>query len=103
MKSVKGIYHKDGTVKLLEPVEVKEDTEIIITFVNESEKLGAWESIKLQIAERNPQLANKSKEELCEEFERLSEKAAARMETQFKNWKEAEKFMRGELYDPSGY
>lgn len=101
MKSVKGIYRKDGTVKLLEPVEAKEDMEIIVTFVNESEKLGAWESIKEKIAERHPKLTNKSKEELVEEFERLSEKAAKKMK--FKNWKEAENFMRGELHDLGGH
>jgi len=99
MKRIKGIY-EGKMVRLLEGVNAREGTEVEVLFSNEVRKDHIEQSeelhrqIKESIAKAVPELVQMSAKELKADFDRLSRKIAKGVP--FSNWKEAERFMRGE-------
>lgn len=99
MKRVKGIY-EGKMVRLLEEVSAREGTKVEVLFSNKDRKDHIEQSeelhrqIKESIAKAVPELVQMSAKELKTDFDRLSQKIAKGVP--FPNWKEAERFMRGE-------
>lgn len=104
MRRVKGVY-EDKMVRLLEEVDAAEGTKVEVLFSNEERKDHIRQSeeihrrIKESIAKAVPKLTYMSDEELKADFAKLSQKVAEGLP--FSNWKEAERFMRGELQNRS--
>ncbi len=99
MKRVKGVY-EGKMVRLLERVDAKEGTEVEVLFSNGARKDHIEQSeelhrrIKESLAKAMPKLLHMSDKELRADFDKLSRKIAKG--ASFPNWKEAERFMRGE-------
>lgn len=94
----------DGHLSLPDKIKSRLDInqEIrVLVLVDEKQISSIWDEIKADIAKRHPELISQTKEEAKEEFERLSKKIAQNM--RFENWKEAERFMRGNDYGLARY
>jgi predicted CopG family antitoxin len=65
-------------------------------------KTSSWhQSLKEKILKENPELANRTKDEIIKEFDRLSNKIAEN--SGFETLEEMEQFMRREEFDPRRY
>jgi len=57
-----------------------------------------YQTFREKMLEKNPELANRTKEEILKEFDRLSDKIAQGIH--FKSLEDMERFMRREEFDP---
>ena len=94
-------FYEDGQIK--PPLMIPGKFKVYITFIPEekecnNELFKPWEMIKAKIAQRQSKLLNLSREDAKKDFDTLSEKAAQWVEQNFKNWQEAESFMRRDAY-----
>lgn len=98
-QSVRGIV-RNSIVELLDNLPCPNGTEVKVTILGKkSEKI--WDKIKLSLAEKYPDLPKMTHAEANLEFEQLSDKVAKNME--FKDWREMERFMKGDKYGLTGH
>jgi len=75
MKAIKGIYQKKGAVKLLEPIDAPAETEVLVIFPKvQRERSNIYNSLKVKLEEKYPQLKARTLQQRIEDFERISAK-----------------------------
>lgn len=98
-QSARGIV-RNSVVEFLDNLSFPDGTEVRVTIL--SRKSGkVWDKIKKTIAEKYPDLPEMTHAEATREFEQLSDKVAKNME--FKDWREMERFMKGDNYGLTGH
>ncbi len=72
--------------------------EKLISEAIQKKTISWYQTFRKNMLKRRPELANRTKEEIVKEFDRLSNKIAAGLH--FKTLEEMEQFMRREEFDP---
>ena len=94
VRSIRGVV-ANGVIKPLEMLPYPEGTEVTVTLPTKAKRV--WERIRESIAEEYPDLREMTVSEAIEEFERLSDKIAEHHS--FKDWREMDRWMKGDEYD----